>query len=114
VAPEEVAEEAFYLPSKSAPAVRRIVLEYFNRAGIDLKPDREVHNVVHAISMIAPTRGVMMLPAYTKRYLPETITTRPVQGEAPVIDLVVAYHKANKSPILKLLLSEVGKLASSR
>ncbi|TYL90769.1 LysR family transcriptional regulator [Bradyrhizobium rifense] len=113
VAPEEVAEETFYLPSKSAPAVRRIVLEYFNRAGIDLKPDREVHNVVHAISMIASTRGVMMLPAYTKRYLPETITTRPVQGEAPVIDLVVAYHKANKSPILKLLLSEVGKLASS-
>jgi LysR family transcriptional regulator, hca operon transcriptional activator len=25
--------------------------------------------------------------------------------------LVLAYHKANKSPILKLLLSRVGKLA---
>ena len=83
------------------------------RPGIDLKPDREVHNVVHAISMIASTRGVMMLPAYTKRYLPETITTRPVRGEAPKLDLVVAYHKANKSPILKLLLSEVGKLATA-
>ena len=101
------------LPSKSAPAVRRIVLDYLGRAGIDLKPDREVHNVVHAISMIASTRGVMMLPAYTRRYLPETITTRPVRGEVPVLDLVVAYHKANKSPILKLLLSEVGKLAGA-
>jgi LysR family hca operon transcriptional activator len=113
VAPEEIRDETFYLPSKSAPAVRRIVLDYFSRTGIDLKPDREVHNVVHAISMIASTRGVMMLPAYTKRYLPETITTRPVRGEAPKLDLVVAYHKANQSPILKLLLSEVGKLATA-
>ncbi|MEN3348628.1 MAG: LysR family transcriptional regulator, hca operon transcriptional activator, partial [Bradyrhizobium sp.] len=100
VAPQEIVGETFYLPSKSAPTARRIVLDYLGQAGIDLKPDREVHNVVHAISMIASTRGVMMLPAYTKRYLPETITTRPVRGETPMLDLVVAYHKANKSPIL--------------
>ena len=93
--------------------MRRVVLEYFNRAGIDLKPEHEVHNVVHAISMITSTRAVMLLPAYTKRYLPESITTRPVQGEAPTLDLVLAYHKANKSPILKLLLSKVGKLAGA-
>ena len=105
--------EIFYLPSKSAPAVRRVVLEYFNRAGIDLKPEHEVHNVVHAISMITSTRGVMLLPAYTKRYLPGQITTRPVKGEAPTLDLVLAYHKANKSPVLKLLLSRVGKFAGA-
>ena len=34
----------------------------------------------------------------------------PVNGEVPALDLVLAYHKANKSPILKLLLSKVGKL----
>ena len=113
IAPQEIANENFCLPSKSAPAVRRVVLEYFNRAGIDLKPEHEVHNVVHAISMITSTRGVMMLPAYTKHYLPESITTRPVQGEAPTLDLVLAYHKANKSPILKLLLSKVGKLVGA-
>ena len=55
----------------------------------------------------------MLLPAYTKRYLPESITTRPVQGEVPTLDLVLAYHKANKSPILKLLLSKIGKLAGA-
>jgi LysR family hca operon transcriptional activator len=110
VAAQDVVSETFYLPSRAAPAVRRVVLDYFNRAGIDPKPEHEVHNVVHAISMITSTRGVMMLPAYTKRYLPETITTRPVKGEAPTLDLVIAYHKANKSPILKLLLSSVGKL----
>ena len=113
IAPQEIANEIFYLPSKSAPAVRRAVLEYFNRAGIDLKPELEVHNVVHAISMITSTRGVMLLPAYTQRFLPESITTRPVKGEAPTLDLIIAYHKANNSPILKLLLSRVGKLATA-
>ena len=54
-----------------------------------------------------------MLPAYTKRYLPESITTRPAKGEVPTLDLILAYHKANKSPILKLLLSRVGKLAGA-
>ncbi|QIG98075.1 MULTISPECIES: LysR substrate-binding domain-containing protein [unclassified Bradyrhizobium] len=113
VAPEDIVNETFYLPSRSAPAVRRVVLEYFSRAGIDLRPEHEVHNVVHAISMITSTHAVMLLPAYTARYLPDTITTRPVQGEAPTLDLVIAYHKANKSTILKLLLSRVGRLAAA-
>jgi LysR substrate binding domain len=90
-----------FLPSvQSRPAARRVVLEYFSRAGIDLKPEHEVHNVVHAISMITSTRAIMLLPAYTERYLPASIATRPVKGEAPTLDLVIAYHKANKSPIL--------------
>jgi LysR family hca operon transcriptional activator len=110
IEPQKISNETFFLPSKSAPSVRRVVLDYFKRAGIDLKPEYEVHNVVHAISMITSTRGVMLLPAYTLRYLPGSITTRPVDGEVPTLDLVLAYHKANKSPILKLLLSKVGKL----
>jgi LysR family hca operon transcriptional activator len=63
--------------------------------------------------MITSTRAVMLLPAYTKRYLPEQITTRPVKGEAPTLELVIAYHKANKSPIVKLLLASVGKLVGA-
>jgi len=31
----------------------------------------------------------------------------------PTLDLVIAYHNANKSPILKLLLSSVGKLVAA-
>jgi LysR family hca operon transcriptional activator len=112
IAPQEIANETFCLPSKAAPAVRRVVMEYFNLAGVELKPEHhEVHNVVHAISMITSTRAVMLLPAYTRRFLPESITTRPVQGEAPTLDLVLAHHKANKSPILKVLLASVGKFA---
>ncbi len=109
VAPEEIVNETFCLPSKAAPAVRRAVLEYFNHAGIDLKPEHEVHNVVHAISMITSTRAVMLLPAYTKQYLPGSITTRPVKGEVPTLDLVIAYHKAACSSSGLLVSTPHGK-----
>lgn len=111
IAPQDIAGEAFLLPSNTSPAVRRVILDYFARARVDLKPEHEVHNVVHAISMIASTRAVMLLPAYTKGYLPEQITSRPAQGEVPTLDLIIAYQKANNSPILKLLLASAGKLA---
>lgn len=110
IAPQDLANETFFLPSRSAPSVRRIVLDYFTRSGVDIKPEYEVHNVVHAISMITSTSGVMLLPTYTECYLPSSITTRPVSGEMPTTDLILAYHKANKSPILKLLLSKIGQL----
>jgi LysR family transcriptional regulator, hca operon transcriptional activator len=110
IAPQEIADEIFLLPSNTAPAVRRVVLEYFARAGVDLKAEHEVHNVAHAISMIASIHAIMLLPAYTKRFLPASVTARPAMGELPTLDLIIAYHKANNSPILKVLLSSVGKL----
>ena len=113
VAPQEVRNDEFCIPSKAAPVVRHTVLEYFNRAGVDLKPKYEVHNVVHAISMITSTRDVMLLPSYTKSYLPNTIATRPAKGEEPTVDLFIAYDKTNKSPILKFLLSSVGSWAAT-
>jgi len=84
----KIVNETFYLPSKAAPAVRRIVLEYFNRAGIDLKPEHEVHNVVHAISMIHIDARVMLLPAYTKTLFARVNNDPSRTGEAPALDLV--------------------------
>ena len=36
--------------------------------------------------------------------------SRPLKGKAPTIDLVVGYHAANASPILKFFLSKLGEL----
>jgi LysR family transcriptional regulator, hca operon transcriptional activator len=113
VSPQQIANETFCLPSRSAPVARRAVQEYFIQAGIELKPTYEVHNVVHAMSMISSTRAVMLLPAYVQRYLPASIATRPLKGDVPTLDLVLAHHKSNKSPIVKVLLSNVSKLAGA-
>jgi LysR family transcriptional regulator, hca operon transcriptional activator len=58
-----------------------------------------------AMSLVASTRGVTLLPAYAQNFLPWSVVARPLVGEPPTIDLVIGYHKANTSSILKLFLS---------
>jgi LysR family transcriptional regulator, hca operon transcriptional activator len=50
----------------------------------------------------------------TKNLLPTSVVSRPLEGEAPTIDLAVGYSKANTSPIRKLFLSRVDQLSSGR
>jgi NAD(P)-dependent dehydrogenase (short-subunit alcohol dehydrogenase family) len=50
------------------------------------------------------------IPAYAKNLLPWSVVSRPLEGEAPTIDVAVGYSKANTSPILKLFLSRVDAL----
>jgi LysR family hca operon transcriptional activator len=38
------------------------------------------------------------------------VISRPLRGNAPTIDLIVGYDKANRSPILKLFLSRIEEL----
>jgi LysR family hca operon transcriptional activator len=63
-----------------------------------------------AMSLVASTRALALMPAYAKNLLPESVVTRPLQGEAPTIDLAVGYSKTNTSPILKLFLSRFDEL----
>jgi LysR family hca operon transcriptional activator len=62
------------------------------------------------MSLVASTRGLALMPAYAKNLLPWSVVSRPLEGEAPTIDLVVGYSKANTSPILKLFLSRIDEL----
>jgi len=67
-----------------------------------------------AMSLIALTSGVALLPAYAKNFLPRSVTSRPLDGEAPTIDLVIGYNKTNSSPILGLFLSRVDQLKKKK
>ena len=49
----------------------------------------------------------------TKNLLPWSVVSRPLEGEAPTIDLAVGYSKANTSPILKRFLSRVDQRSTS-
>jgi LysR family hca operon transcriptional activator len=52
------------------------------------------------------------MPAYAKNLLPWSVVSRPLEGEAPTIDLAVGYSKENTSPILKLFLSRIEDLTA--
>src|SRR5258708_35015095 len=65
-----------------------------------------------AISLVASTRGVAVLPVSAENFLKWSVISRPLKGEAPTIDLVVGYHKANTSPILRTFLSRIDDLTA--
>jgi len=108
--PHEMVGETFIAVSNTAPVGRKVVDDYLRRSGIDIKPDHEADHLAMAMSLIASTRGVALLPAYARNLLPSSLTSRPLQGDVPTIDLVVGYSKTNTSPILKLFLSRIDDL----
>jgi LysR family transcriptional regulator, hca operon transcriptional activator len=110
IALPDIAGEIFIGMSNTAPALRVVIETYLERMGMDLQPAHRVDNLAMAMSLIASTRGVALLPAYAKNFLPWAVTSRPLAGEAPTIDLVVGYNKTNTSPILALFLSRLDQL----
>jgi LysR family hca operon transcriptional activator len=88
------------------------ISRYNKRSGSKLKPSHAVDNLGMAMSLVASTRGVALLPAYAQNFLPSSLTSRPLAGNIPTIDLAIAYKKSNESPILKLLLSRLDELVA--
>ncbi len=114
---QEIVGETFISVSGTAlsisgkqPALRRAIDKYLKDNGIELRPSHEVDNLGGVMSLIPSTRGIALLPVYAKTFLPDSVTTRPLRGVGPKIDLSVGYRKANPSPILKLFLSRIDKL----
>jgi LysR family hca operon transcriptional activator len=112
VALREIAGEIFIGMSNSAPTLQVIIDDYLERSGMDLRPAHRVDNLAMAMSLIASTRGVALLPIYAKNFLPRSVISRPLKGKAPTIDLVIGYHKANMSPILRTFLSRIDDLTA--
>ncbi len=98
--------------SGKPPALRLAIDRFLKESGIEIRPSHEVDNLGGVMSLIGSTRGIALLPAYATTFLPESVTTRPLEGFTPKIDLSVGYRKANASPTLKSFLSHVGELAA--
>src|SRR3979490_3234902 len=108
--PREFVGEIFIGGANKAAVLRSVTEDYLRRSGMDIKLDHGVDNMAMAMSLVASTRGLALMPAYAKNLLPWSVVSRPLEGEAPTIDLAVGYSKANTSPILKLFLSRLEEL----
>jgi LysR family hca operon transcriptional activator len=108
--PREFVGEIFIGGSNKAAVLRAVTEDYLRRSGLDIKLDHGVDNMAMAISLVASTRGLALMPDYAKNLLPWSVVSRRLAGEAPTIDLAVGYSKANTSPILKLFLASLEEL----
>jgi LysR family transcriptional regulator, hca operon transcriptional activator len=108
--PRELVGEIFIGGSNKASVLRVVTEDYLRRCGLDIKLDHGVDNMAMAMSLVASTRGLALMPAYAKNLLPWSVVSRPLEGEAPTIDLAVGYSKGNTSPILKLFLAGLQEL----
>jgi LysR family transcriptional regulator, hca operon transcriptional activator len=110
VRPQDFVGEIFIGGSNKAAVLRTVTEDYLRRSGVDLKLDHGVDNMAMAMSLVASTRGLALMPAYAKGLLPWSVVSRPLEGEAPTIDVAVGYNRSNASPILKLFLSRLDEL----
>jgi LysR family hca operon transcriptional activator len=109
IKPQELAHEIFIGPARS-PVLKSVIDDYAKKVGITLKPAYEGENISTAMSLVASTGGVTLFPHYVKRWLTPAVVARPLQGEAPTIDLVMGYNKSNTSALLKRFLSRADEL----
>jgi len=56
--------------------------DYLHRCGLDIQLDHGVDNMAMAISLVASTRGLALMPAYAKNLLPWSVVSRPLEGES--------------------------------
>jgi LysR family hca operon transcriptional activator len=112
ISPRELAGETFVIVSDTAPVLRAVIDDYQKRSGIRITPAHEADHVTMGISLIVSTRGVGLLPSYAQNFLPSSVTSRPLNGDTPTVDLVLGYKKSSHSPILKLLLSRLDELVA--
>jgi LysR family hca operon transcriptional activator len=107
IRPQDFLGETFIGMADQAPVLRSITEDYFRRSGVDIRPTHRVEYLSMAISVVASTRGVALLPDFARNFLTLSVISRPLAGAAPSIDLVLGYHKANNSPLLKTFLSRI-------
>ena len=110
ISPRDLVGETFVAVSDTAPVLRKIIDNYLKRSGVNITPAHEADHVTMGLSLIVSTRGVGLLPAYAQNFLPSSVTSRPLKGYTPTVDLVLGYKKSNESSILKLLLSRLDEL----
>jgi LysR family hca operon transcriptional activator len=97
-----------YIGFSDVPHVLRGVVDaYLARRGVSVEPAHRIDNFAAGISLVAQTRGFAILPAYATNFLPWSVVARPLLGEAPTIDLMLGFHRANASPVLKGLLERL-------
>jgi LysR family hca operon transcriptional activator len=108
----QLREESLVDIGAKATVLRGVIQRYLAQVGIEMKQVHSVDNLAMAISLVASTRGVALMPQYVENFLPWSVVSRPLRGAVPTVDLAIGYRKGNTSPLLALFLSRLDELVA--
>lgn len=79
-----------------------------------VSPTRFLDGFATGIALVASTRGMTPLPACVESLLPPCVVSRPLAGNAPMIEIAVGFRADNPPPILRSFLDNIGQPIASR
>ncbi|MFG1481170.1 LysR substrate-binding domain-containing protein [Xanthobacter sp. V4C-4] len=109
----DIAELATFPFLRIAPGhaggLHGIVEGYLRERKVEVITAQDVDNVMTMMTLVGLGAGFALLPDYVAHLLFRNVATRPLKGDAPWVDLAMAWHRENHAPELatfRALVSE--------
>jgi LysR family hca operon transcriptional activator len=113
IRPQDLAREIYVSSARTSPVLQAVIQDYASKVGITLKAKYEGENISSAMSLVASTGGVTLVPLYAQNMLAPNVVARALEGDPPTVDLTLGYNQANSSPLLCRLLSRADELVAN-
>ena len=113
IRPQDLVHEIYVSSARTSPVLNAVIQDYASKVGIVLKAKYEGENISSAMSLVASTGGVTLVPLYAQNMLAPNVVARGLEGVPPTVDLTLGYNQANSSPLLCRLLSRADELVAS-
>jgi LysR family hca operon transcriptional activator len=113
ILPQDLAREVFISSAKASPVLNSVVQDYASKMGITLNARYDGETLAAAMSLVASTGGITLIPLYAQNMLTPNVVARALEGVPPTIDLTLGYNEANSFPLLRRLLARADELVTS-
>jgi LysR family hca operon transcriptional activator len=113
IRPQDLAREIYVSSARTSPVLQAVIQDYASKVGITLKAKYEGENISSAMSLVASTGGVTLVPLYAQNMLAPNVVARALEGVPPTVDLTLGYNKENSSPMLCRLLFRADELVAN-
>jgi LysR family hca operon transcriptional activator len=113
IRPHDLGSETYISAARTSPVLAAVVQELASKAGITLSAHYEGENLSSAMSLVASTGGITIIPLYAQNMLTPNVVARALDGNTPKIELTLGHNEANSSPLLRRVLSRVDELIES-
>ncbi|MFK4533176.1 LysR family hca operon transcriptional activator [Bradyrhizobium ottawaense] len=113
IRPQDLAREIYVSSARTSPVLQEVIQNYAARVGITLNAKYEGENISSAMSLVASTGGISLVPLYAQNMLAPNVVARALDGGTPTVELALGYNRENPSPLLRRLLSRADELVAN-